>query len=151
MIHKFCLECSNLKIWKGSHFYILSLRFALQQTMNVWDQKNLKIQKLFNNLSYFNNLQSRRLQSCHDRSLLGLWRAFRDPPCRTAQPPPGPSSSRPAHLTAWPAPGECRGSRGLKKQKTLKFLMQCHCYLSTCMPDFFYIHAAKQFQCKKYS
>lgn len=52
------------------------------------------------------NSQSRPLRSSHGRSPSGRWRASRDPPWRRAQPPPGPSGSRPAHSTAWPAPGE---------------------------------------------
>lgn len=53
---------------------------------------------------YWPYLQSRQPQSFHGQSHGDLWRVFLDLPWRRAQPPPGPSDSRPAHSMAWPAP-----------------------------------------------
>lgn len=92
---------------------------------------------LRNKISYPDNSQSRRLQSSHGRSLSGPWRVFRDLPCRTAQPPPGPSSSRPAHLTAWPAPGEHRDGAGETTQ-----ILDALCvivFFSSSTPLFFFL------------
>lgn len=59
-------------------------------------------------------LQSKRLQSCHDRSHGDQQTTFLDHLCRTDPPPPGPWDCPPVHWRAWPGPGRQQGrNRGM--------------------------------------
>lgn len=118
----------SLLVWVYVFYFVLTLEFKYRFSVCViyiwgsgtyacklWPLRH-KHPTIFPFYTEESNLRSRPLRSSHGRSPSGLWRASQDPPWRTAQPPPGPLGSRPAHSTAWPAPGE-RGRDALGERQ----------------------------------